>query len=297
MNITVTGATGFIGRPLVERLAGEGHRIHVLSRSGSGPFASGVQVSPWNPLAGEPPPESLAGAGAVIHLAGEPVAQRWTQQVKQRILDSRVQGTRRLVQGLSTLARRPEVLVCASAVGIYGDRGDEVLTESSATGAGFLADVCRAWEDQADLAESLGMRVVKLRIGVVLGKGGGALKKMLPPFRAFVGGKVGGGRQWMPWIHLQDLIGLVAYCVDRPLAGVVNGTAPEPVRNEQFTAALGRALARPAILPVPAFALKAVFGEMAEVLLASQRVVPRAALDAGYPFTYPTLEPALRDAV
>jgi uncharacterized protein (TIGR01777 family) len=196
MNITITGATGFIGRRLIARLGREPHQLHALSRRTNVKFGdTAVWISKWDPMVGEPPEESVANADAIVHLAGEPVAQRWTPEAKAKIHDSRVQGTRRLVQALSTQPRRPSVLVCASAVGIYGSRGDEVLTEPSRPANDFLAEVCQEWEQQAQLAESLGIRVARIRTGVVLGKGGGALKKMLPPFKAFVGGKIGSGKQ------------------------------------------------------------------------------------------------------
>jgi uncharacterized protein (TIGR01777 family) len=190
------------------------------------------------------------------------------------------------------------VLVCASAIGIYGSRGDEVLTESSLTGQGFLADVCREWENSADLAGFLGMRVVKLRIGVVLGRGGGALARMLPPFKVGLGGRLGSGRQWTSWISLGDLLKLIRFALEQPsLRGVVNATAPNPVTNSEFTATLARVLKRPSVLPVPAFVLKAMFGQMAEILLDSQRVLPAAAQAAGFRFEHPDLEPALRRAL
>jgi uncharacterized protein (TIGR01777 family) len=215
--------------------------------------------------------------------------------VKKEIRASRVQGTHHLVTALSTLKQRPMVLVCASAIGIYGDRGDEVLTEESPVATGFLADVCRQWESEADLAESLGVRVVKLRFGIALGRKGGALEKMLPPFRAFMGGRLGSGSQWMSWIHIDDIVGLIRWALGNPLSGVVNATAPNPVRNLEFTRELGAALHRPAIFPVPAPALRALFGEMASVLLASQRVLPKAAEAAGYTFAFPELGAALQD--
>jgi uncharacterized protein (TIGR01777 family) len=249
----------------------------------------------WDVLAGEPPAESLTGADAVVHLAGCPVAQRWTPWAKKEIRNSRVKGTHHLVTALSTLKQRPMVLVCASAIGIYGDRGDEVLTEASPVAAGFLAEVCRAWESEADLAESLGVRVVKLRIGIALGRKGGALEKMLPPFRAFMGGRLGPGSQWMSWIHIDDIVGLIRHALACPLSGVVNATAPSPVRNGEFARTLGAALHRPAIFPVPAAALKIMLGEMASVLLASQRVLPKAAEAGGYRFSFPELAGALRN--
>jgi len=283
VNITVTGATGFIGRHLVESLARDRHSVRALSRAA------------WDVLAGEPPAESLTGTDAVVHLAGSPVSQRWTPWAKKDIRASRVKGTHHLITALSTLKQRPMVLVCASAIGIYGDRGDEILTEESQVGTGFLADVCREWEREADLAESLGVRVVKLRFGIALGRKGGALEKMLPPFRAFLGGRLGSGNQWMSWIHIDDIVGLIRCALGNPLNGVVNATAPNPVRNTEFTQVLAAVLHRPAIFPVPSAALQVLFGDMASVLLGSQRVLPKAAEAAGYSFAFPELGAALAD--
>jgi uncharacterized protein len=282
MNVTVTGASGFIGRRLVTALTQQGHTVRALRRA------------EWDMLAGEPSPDALESADAVVHLAGEPVAQRWTADAKRKIASSRLQGTRNLVTALSTLSRRPAVLICASAIGIYGDRGDEVLTESSPAGTGFLADLCRDWEKQASLAEALGIRVVRLRTGIVLGVDGGALQKMLPPFKAFVGGRLGSGRQWMSWIHVDDLVGLIIHAIQKTVSGAVNGTAPNPVINTAFTRELAAALHRPALFPAPAFALKLMLGEMSEILLGSQRVLPKAAESTGFHFAFPELAPALR---
>ena len=293
MKITVTGGSGFIGRRLLKTLSGNGHTLHILSRHAGTNLPPGVKLSVWNATKGEPPTEALEGADAIIHLAGEPVAQRWTAEAKQKIRDSRVQGTAHLIHALSTISQRPSVLVSASAIGIYGSRGDETLTESSKTGGGFLADVCREWEKEADLAESLGMRVVKIRTGIVLDKNGGALAKMLPPFRNFVGGKIASGRQWMSWIHLQDLAALFLHAIERPVQGVLNGTAPNPVTNSEFTKRLAEALHRPALFPVPGIALRAIFGEMAEILTGSQRVLPKAAQESGFQYQYTELGPAL----
>jgi uncharacterized protein (TIGR01777 family) len=296
MNITITGATGFIGRRLINRLAAEPHQLHALSRHTNIKFGdTAVWITKWDPTAEDPPPESVANADAIVHLAGEPVAQRWTPEAKRKIRESRVQSTQRLVRALSAQPRKPSILVCASAVGIYGSRGDEVLTESSAPGNDYLAEVCQEWEKQARAAESLGVRVARIRTGIVLGKGGGALEKMLPPFKAFVGGRIGSGKQWMSWIHLDDLIGIICHALTNPMSGAFNGTAPNPVTNSDFTSELGRALGRPALFPVPGFALKAMFGEMSEMLLGGQRVLPRATEAAGYQFQYPQLGPALRN--
>jgi len=298
MNITITGATGFIGRHLIKRLSTTPHQLHALTRRTNVKFGeTAVWISRWDPMTEEPPEESLVNADAIVHLAGEPIAQRWTAEVKRNIRESRVQGTRRLVQALSTQSRRPSVLVCGSAIGFYGSRGDEILTESSAPGKDYLAEVSQEWEKQAALAESLGVRVARIRTGVVLGKSGGALERMLPPFKAFVGGKVGSGKQWMSWIHLDDLVGIICHALENPMSGPFNGTAPNPVTNSEFTAQLAAALHRPAVFPVPGFALKAIFGEMAEILLGSQRVLPKATEAAGYKFQYPELGPALRAAM
>ena len=270
MNIAITGASGFIGRHLMQSLAQAGHSPHALTRHA-------------------PPVES----DVVIHLAGEPVAQRWTPAARQRIRESRVAGTRNLVDALGRLPRRPEALICASAIGYYGSRGDEILTESSAPGGGFLPEVCVAWEREAQAAESFGIRVVRVRTGLVLAAGGGALQRMLPPFRMGVGGRLGSGRQWMSWIHLEDLTAMFQFAVESQVRGPLNGVAPQPATNSEFTRELARMLRRPAVFPVPEFALRLLFGEMADVLLASQRVVPAAAQAADFRFRYPQLPPAL----
>jgi uncharacterized protein len=275
MKCIVSGGTGFIGRRVVERLRGNGHEVAVWSRRGSN--------------------ASLDGMDAVIHLAGEPVAQRWNATVKQRILDSRVLGTRRLVDEMGRVGAGPKVLVSASAIGYYGERGDEILTENSGPGEGFLADVCRGWEAEADRAAQFGVWVMRLRIGFVLGKNGGALGKMVPAFKAGVGGKLGSGKQWMPWVHIDDVVEMFARAVESDMSGVWNATAPNPVRNTEFTKELGRVLHRPAFFPVPGLALKIAFGEMGEHMLDSARVVPEAALTAGYRFRFSELGAALRD--
>jgi uncharacterized protein (TIGR01777 family) len=248
-------------------------------------------------MKGMPPRESLESADAIIHLAGEPVGQRWTAEVKHRIRESRIAGTHRLVEALAALSRRPATLVCANAVGYYGSRGDELLDESSPPGTGFLPEVCLGWEREARAAETLGIRVVVIRIGVVLDPRGGALARMLPPFRLGMGGPLGSGRQWMPWIHLGDLAELFLFAAEQPVRGALNGVAPFPVTNREFTKSLGRALRRPAVFPVPVFALKMLFGEMAEVLLASQRVLPRCAEAVGFRFRFPQLNAALADLI
>lgn len=249
----------------------------------------------WDPARELPPAEAFDGCEAVFHLAGEPVAEgRWTKAKKANIRDSRVEGTRHLVEALRELESRPKVLVSASAVGFYGSRGNEVLAESAAAADGFLADVCRAWEAEAGAAEDLGMRVVTIRIGLVLGTQGGALARMLPLFKLCAGGRLGDGQQWMPWIHVDDLASLFLFCAQsETLDGAVNGCAPNPVTNQQFTKALAKAVGRPALFPAPAFALRLGLGEFAEVLLASQRAVPDKAQSAGFQFKHPTIETAL----
>ena len=293
MKIAISGASGFIGRRLLKSLAAAGHSLHVFSRHAGVNMPSGVKVFNWDPVKGAPPAESLRDVDAVIHLAGEPVAQRWNDAVKARIRDSRVMGTANLVKGISQMDRKPSVLVCASAVGYYGSRGDEILTENSSKGDDFLAAVCGQWEEEARKAEGLGLRVVSLRTGHVLDPRGGMLKRILTPFKMGVGGKLGSGRQWMPWIHLDDMASLVQFAVEKPVSGPLNGAAPNPVTNAEFTRAFAAAIHRPAIFPMPKFALGIAFGEMADVILSSQRAVPKAALDAGFTFRFSDLDSAL----
>jgi uncharacterized protein (TIGR01777 family) len=294
----MTGASGLIGRRLMKTLIGAGHTVHVLSRHAGTNLPPGVKLSVWDPVKGLPPEESLREAGAVIHLSGEPVAQRWSADAKRRIRESRVTGTRNLVAGLAKLSRRPEALVSASAVGYYGSRGDEVLDESAPAAGGFLGEVCTAWEHEAQEAEALGVRVVRVRTGVVLDARGGALKKMLPPFRMGVGGRLGDGKNWMSWIHVEDLAAMYRFAAENSAArGAFNGVAPNPVTNADFTRALASAVRRPAIFPMPAFALKLLFGEMSEILLDSQRVKPKAPETAGFRFRFPDLAGALADVL
>jgi uncharacterized protein (TIGR01777 family) len=244
-------------------------------------------------MKGPPLDDALRDADAMVHLAGEPVAQRWNDEVKRRIRESRVTGTRNLVEGIARLTRKPAVLISASATGYYGSRGDSLLDETSAPGAGFLAEVCVEWEREAFAAKALGVRVATVRTGLVLDPRGGALEKLLPPFRLGVGGRLGDGRQWTPWIHVDDLVGIYAFALTSAASGPLNGTAPDPVTNAEFTRALAKALHRPAIFPVPKPALKILFGEMADMLFDSQRVLPKQTEAAGFQFRYPRLEPAL----
>lgn len=293
MKIAITGASGLIGRRLMKALAADGHTLHALSRHAGTNLPSGVTLTSWDPVKGEPPTEAVNGLDAIVHLAGEPVAQRWSDDAKRRIRESRVAGTTNLVRAMSKVAAPPKTLVCASAIGYYGDRGDEALTEDSAPGAGFLPEVCVAWEKAAAAAEAFGTRVVRVRIGIVLDPRGGALAKMLPPFRMGVGGKIGSGRQWMSWIHIEDLVSIFRFALAQQVSGPVNGVAPSPVTNADFTRALGAALRRPALFPAPGFVLKALFGEMSEVLLASQRVLPKVA--GGVAYRFPQLDGALAE--
>jgi uncharacterized protein len=301
MNVTVTGATGLIGTQLVRVLRSRGDDVTVLSRSPEKAQAAlGVRAVQWDPLAGPAPAEALRGRDAIVHLAGEPVAQRWNADVKQRIRESRETGTRNLVAGLRALegADRPRTLVSSSAVGYYGKHGDERVPESAPAGDDFLAQVCVVWEREADAAAELGLRVAKIRTGVVLDKTGGALKTMLPPFRLGVGGPVAGGDQYLPWIHVDDLVDLYVHALDDAAwSGAYNGAAPEPVTNKAFSKALGRALHRPAIAPVPALAIKALYGEMAEIVTEGQRAVPERPLAQGFAFRHAELDAALSDAL
>lgn len=296
MNVTITGATGFIGKRTIHRLLAEDHSVHALGRSLRGGLPLSVRFSIWHATETDPPEESFEGADAVIHLLGEPVGQRWTPSVKKRILATRVDGTHRLVKTLARLERKPKVLIASSAVGIYGDRGDKVLTERSEPGKGFLADVCRAWEKAADEASKLGIRVVKLRLGMVLGPEGGALAPMLPPFRVMLGGTLDKGTQWTSWIHVEDLIDLMLFAIDNPrVSGVINATSPNPVTNAEFTRTLARVLRRPAFVRIPELVLRLLYGEGAQVALASIRAVPDALAKTKFEFRHPRLEAALRN--
>lgn len=295
MRITLSGATGFLGRHLIARLATQGHELQLLTRRPVTGLPANVETVLWNPPRVEPPPEAFAGVDAVIHLAGATVNQRWTESAKVEIRTSRLDSTRAVLHTLSTLSSRPALFLSASAIGIYGDRGEESLDEDSKPGSGLLADLTVEWEREANLARSLGMRVNCLRTGVVLGREGGALAGMLPPFRFGAGGKLGHGQQWMSWIHIEDWVSAVEHLLKtNPASGPVNLSGPMPVRNADFTHVLGKVLRRPAFFTVPEFALKLVLGEMSTLLLASQKVMPKALTGSGFSFRYPGLETALR---
>lgn len=299
MRVVVTGGTGFVGASLCERLVARGHDVVALTRDASRArdhVHPRVRVASW--AEGAAWEGFLDGAGALVHLAGETIAQRWTARAKERIAASRIESARRLEAAARKAGKAPAVLVSASAVGYYGPHGDEILDETAPPGEGFLARLCVDWEAAAAAFEHLGVRVVRLRAGLVLAPGGGALAKMLPPFKAFVGGPAGTGKQWTSWIHRDDLVDLYVFAVENAAAsGPMNATAPEPVTARAFAAALGRALHRPSFVPAPAPVLRLAFGEMASVVLTGQRVVPQKALDLGFAFRHPEVGAALRDVV
>jgi uncharacterized protein (TIGR01777 family) len=290
MRVTLTGATGRLGTLITDALRRRGDDVTILSRSA----AKGVE---WDPLRGPAPAAALNGRDAVIHLAGEDIAQRWNDESLRRIRESREVGTRNLVEGLRAADVKPKALISASAVGYYGNRHDPI-DEDARPGTDVLAQVCIAWEREAERASELGLRVVRVRTGVVLDRHGGALEKMLLPFRLGVGGPVAGGDQPMPWIHVDDVVGIYLKALDDDRwTGPVNATAPAPVSNKEFSRALGRVLHRPAIAPVPGFAIKALYGGMAKLVIEGQHALPRRTLELGYAFKHPDLDEALRSAL
>ena len=295
ITVAVTGATGLIGSAFVQRLRAHGHTVRRFMRSPRDAQSGDVV---WDAGRAELPAGALEGVQAVVNLAGTPIAQRWSAERKHDIRASRVQGTGALARAIAAMNERPRVLLNASAVGYYGDRGDELLTESSAAGTDFLAGVCVDWERATAPAADAGVRVVLLRTGVVLSKEGGALAKMLPPFRLGMGGPLGSGEQWMSWIALEDHLHAMEHCLFTDVRGAANLVAPNPVRNSHFATTLGRVLARPAVIPVPAMALTLMYGEMArETILASQRALPDALATSGFDFRHPTVEGAIRAAL
>ncbi|MCE9605855.1 MAG: TIGR01777 family oxidoreductase [Planctomycetia bacterium] len=292
LRVLLSGSNGMVGAALLPMLTSGGHTVLRLARAASS--RGGIR---WDPEAGEIDPSSLEGFDAVVHLAGENIASsRWSDAQKKKILESRTLGTRLLAETLAKLKNPPKVFLCASAVGFYGDRGDEQCDESSPRGQGFLADVCAAWEAATEPARDAGIRTVNLRFGVILSGSGGALAKMLPPFLVGAGGRIGSGKQWMSWIALDDVIGAIHHALfTESIAGPTNVVSPHPVTNREFTRVLGRVLRRPTIFPLPAFAARLALGQMAdELLLAGQRVLPRRLQASDYPFRFAELEPALR---
>lgn len=298
-NVLVTGGTGFIGSRVCAALHEQGDTVHVLSRS---PERAEIKVKSarafygWNPETEKLPPEATNGMVSVVHLAGETIAGRWNDEKKRRIRDSRILSTQNLVASLAVADTKPDVLVCASAIGYYGDSGDEHFTEVSPPGNDFLAKTCQEWESEAQKAIDLGIRVVTVRIGLVLGLGGGLLAQVLRPFKMGVGGILGSGRQWMSWIHVDDVVGIVLHALENnEIRGPLNATAPTPVRNTEFTKTLGTVLRRPTLFPVPTFGLKLMMGEFADFIVLSQNVLPEKTEVSGYEFRHRTLESALRD--
>jgi uncharacterized protein (TIGR01777 family) len=299
VKVVVTGATGFIGTPLCRALRTAGAEVVALTRRAAPArelLGEGIGVAEWDARSPGAWEEVLAGAQGVINLAGEPLVGRaWTSRQKEVLRASRVETTRALVAAMGKTSARPEVLLSASAVGYYGPHGDETLTEESPPGSDFLGGLVREWEAAAEAAKPLGVRVARLRLGVVLGEGGGALAKMAPPFRFFLGGPLGSGQQWVSWVHRDDVIGIALWALENgAVRGAVNVTAPQPVPMREFARALGRALGRPSWAPVPAPALRVLMGEMADVLLTGQRVLPEVARSLGYRFRFPDLDGALR---
>jgi uncharacterized protein (TIGR01777 family) len=299
MKFVITGATGFIGTALCDRLLAQGHALTLLTRSSPRGINSGMKRwLHWTPGTVRDWDAALDGVDGVINLAGEPIAEKkWSHTQRRRIEKSRIDATHSIVHACAKAQHKPKFLINASAVGYYGPRGDEIVTEESPPGSDFLGSLCQQWEEEARKAEDLGMRVVRLRIGIVLGPGGGALTKMAEPFKFFMGGWLGSGKQWMSWIQREDLIRLVTLLIENPAArGAVNATAPNPVQNKEFSRTLGAVLHRPAWAPVPGFALKLALGEMAQMLLTGQRVMPAAAEKLGFEFKYPQLREALEAA-
>ena len=296
--VLVSGASGPIGKALLPSLRTNGAHITRLVRDNAPPTYSDEQTISWHP---EQPlsADALSGFDAVIHLAGETIVGRWTESKKTKIRESRIIGTRNLAESLAQAKHRPQIFLCSSAIGYYGNRGDEALTEESAPGTGFLAEVCQEWEAATHPAAEAGIRTVAIRTGVVLSREGGALAKMLPPFKMGVGGKIGDGRQWMSWIDVQDLVGAIHHILKSDLLyGAVNMVAPRPVTNAEFTQTLASVLSRPAVFPMPAFAVKLLFGEMGEtVLLGSQRVEPTQLVSSGYPFRFRDLRASLQNTL
>lgn len=294
MKILVTGGTGFIGRSVCKKLLDSGHHLVVLTRQSS--YRSDrpeLSYLSWDASSWQ---HSIASCDAIINLAGEPIAEkRWSPRQKLLIRESRIQAVRRIYRTLAVQSRRPSVVINASAVGYYGPRGDSELSEQSEVGTGFLAKTCQDWEQETQKLEPLNIRVVRLRIGLVLGLGGGALSKMIPPFRLYLGGPLGSGKQWVSWVHRDDVVGLIEWALaNDSVRGSINATAPNPVTMKEFCRQLGAVMHRPSWFPVPSFILRVILGEMSELLLTGQRVMPKAALAGGYSFRFAELQSALK---
>jgi uncharacterized protein (TIGR01777 family) len=295
MKIVVTGATGFIGRRLIDEFVRDGDQIVALTRGAGANLPAGVRPISWDGRTAGSWDREIDGADAVVNLAGEPFGgRRWNAAQKEVIISSRVDATRAIVDAIARAQRKPSVLVNASAVGIYGEHPEGVITEDSARGTGFVAETCGRWEDEASRATTVGVRLATMRLGIVLGEGGGALQRMLLPYRLFIGGPLGPGTQWFPWIHLDDVVGAIRHVIATiGLQGPVNVSAPNPVTMNQFARELGEVLHRPALFRVPAFALRIAVGEMAIAVLSGQQMIPRKLLTFGYKFRYSNVNEAL----
>ncbi len=299
MRVVVTGATGFVGQVVVKQLLQAGCEVVILTRNvarAAISLGSSCKYFQWDDTNSLPPLEALDGSDGIINLMGETISKRWDEQQKKKIYNSRINGTRRLVEAIEQLAQKPKVFVSASAVGIYGNRGSENLDESSTLADDFLAKVCKDWENEANKARNHGLRVVLIRTGVVIGRNGGALEKMLPIFKLGAGGPVGSGSQYMSWIHIEDLANMYVEALkNENVKGALNGTAPYPATNSEFSKMLGKVLRRPAFMPAPEFAMKLAFGEMSQILLEGQKVLPAKFKEQQFRFRYPTLEMALKE--
>lgn len=301
MKVVVTGATGFVGQVIVKKLLASGHEVIVLTRNiakGAILLGNDCKYFQWNDSNSLPPLEALEGADGVINLMGETISKRWDDQQKKKIYHSRIDSTRRLVEAIEKLNKKPKVFVSTSAVGVYGNRDSEEITETSSVANDFLANVCKDWENEANKAKNHGLRVVIVRVGVVLGKGSAALGKMLPVFKLGAGGPVGSGKQYMSWIHVEDLASIFVEALnDSSYQGIYNGTSPNPATNKDFSHTLGKVLHRPAFAPAPAFMMKLMFGEMSQILLEGQKVLPKKLREKNFRFRYPTLEMALTESI
>ena len=301
MKVVITGATGFVGQVIVKQLLEAGDEVVVLTRNvakAAITLGSACKYFQWNDSESLPPLEALEGADGIINLMGETISERWDENHKKKIYNSRINGTKKLVEALEKLKNGPKSFISTSAIGIYGNRGPEDLNESSNLADDFLAKVCKDWENEANKARNYGSRVAIIRVGIVLGKGGGALAKMIPIFKLGGGGPLGSGNQYMSWIHVEDLASMFIEALKNPsIKGVLNGTAPYPASNREFTKVLGKAVKRPAFLPAPAFAIKIAFGEMSQILLEGQKVLPVKFKEAKFKFRFPTLEMAIKESL